>query len=139
MATVYKCPVCIWKSHQERFTARIIDDFDDGIAVGESKKEAVEQLRDYLTHRSKMDEYFWLDPDFDDPEIRQVKVRIVPEYQENGRRFPCKEPIQLKLPCAIGQRSSGLWAAFFPTLDLYFDFYEKNRFSELANQRANST
>ena len=44
MATVYKCPVCIWKSHQERFTARIIDDFDDGIAVGESKKEAIEHI-----------------------------------------------------------------------------------------------
>lgn len=107
--------------------------------MGETKKEAMEQLREYLIYRSKKDDFFWLDPDFDDPEIRQVRVRVVPEYHDNTRRFPCKEPILLKLPCAIGQRSTGLWAACFPTLDLYFDFYDKERFNELANHYAKHT
>ena len=139
MATAYKCPVCLWTSHQGKITARLIDDFEEGIAVGETKKEAMEQLREYLVHRSKKDDFFWLDPDFDEPEIRQVRVRVVPEYHDNTRRFPCKEPILLKLPCAIGQRSTGLWAACFPTLDLYFDFYDKGRFNELANHYAKHT
>lgn len=107
--------------------------------MGETKKEALEQLREYLIYRSKKDDFFWLDPDFDEPEIRQVRVRVVPEYHDNTRRFPCKEPILLKLPCAVGQRSTGLWAACFPTLDLYFDFYDKERFNELANHYAKHT
>ncbi len=139
MATAYKCPVCIWTSHQGKITARLIDDFEEGIAVGETKKEAMEQLREYLVHRSKRDDFFWLDPDFEEPEIRQVRVRVVPEYHDDTRRFPCKEPILLKLPCAVGRRSTGLWAAFFPTLDLYFDFYDKGRFNELANHYAKHT
>ncbi len=139
MATAYKCPVCIWTSHQGKVTARLIDDFEEGIAVGETKKEAMEQLREYLVYRSKKDDFFWLDPDFEEPEIRQVRVRVVPEYHDHTRRFPCKEPILLKLPCAIGRRSTALWAACFPTLDLYFDFYDKSRFNELANHYAKHT
>lgn len=136
MASLYKCPICLWESHQGKFTARLIDDYEEGIAVGNSKRECIEQLREYLVHRSKHDEFFWLDSDFEEAEIRQVKVRIVPEYRDEGRRYPCKEPILLKLPCALGKRSSGLWAACFPTLDLYFDFYDKNQFSDLANHYA---
>lgn len=136
MATLYKCPVCLWESHQGKVTARLIDDYEEGVAVGNSKKECLEQLREYLVHRSKHDEFFWLETDFDEAEIRQVRVRIVPEYRDEGRRYPCKEPILLKLPCAVGKRSSGLWAACFPTLDLYFDFYDKSQFGDLANHYA---
>lgn len=136
MATIYRCPVFLWKSHQGNYSARIIDDTEFGIAVGNSKKEVLEQLRDYLVYRSKMDELFWIESDLAEPEIRQVKVKIVPEYKLESRRFPCQEPIHLKLPCVIGQRRSGLFAACFPTLDLYFDFYSKDQFSELSQHYA---
>ncbi len=132
MATTYQCPVFIWQSHQGKFTARLIDDFEEGIAVGETRKEVLDHLRDYLVHRSRQDDFFWLDPDFAEGTIRQVKVAIVPEYRDGERRFPCREPIHFKLPCAVGRRASGLWAACFPTLDVYFDFFEMARFNELA-------
>jgi len=132
MATSHQCPVFIWQSHQGKFTARLIDDFEEGIAVGESRKEVLDHLRDYLLHRSRQDDFFWLEPDFADGTIRQVKVAIVPEYRDGERRFPCREPIHFKLPCAVGRRTSGLWAACFPTLDVYFDFFEMTRFNELA-------
>lgn len=136
MAKVHKCPIVTWESHQGRFSARLIDDYGEGVAVGSSRKETHDQLREYLTFRSKNDEYFWLDPDFDEPEIRQVKVRITPEYVEGLRRYPCKEPVTLKLPCAVGKRQSGLFAAHFPTLNVYFDFYAIEQFSELAQHYA---
>jgi len=136
MATIYRYPVILWKSHQGKYTGRIIDDTEEGIAVGSNKREALEQLREYLVFRAKNDEFFWSDADFENPEIRQVKVKIVPEYKVESRRFPCKEPIQLKLPCVIGQRSSGLFAAFFPTLDVYFDFYAKEQFNDLSQHYA---
>ncbi|MFT5466726.1 MAG: ATP-dependent Clp protease ATP-binding subunit ClpC [Verrucomicrobiales bacterium] len=136
MARVYKCPVITWESHQEKFTSRLIDDYGEGVSVGSSKKEAQEQLREYLTFRARNDEYFWLDPDFEEPEIRQVKVRVTPEYVEGLRRYPCKEAITLKLPCAVGKRQSGLFAAHFPTLNVYFDFYAIEQFPELAQHYA---
>ncbi|MEM0969144.1 MAG: hypothetical protein AAGJ31_07335, partial [Verrucomicrobiota bacterium] len=85
MATAHKCPVCLWESHQGNYTARIIDDYEEGVAIGGSRKECLDQLREYLVHRSKHDEFFWLDPDFEEGEVRQVKVRIVPEYRDDGR------------------------------------------------------
>ena len=132
MATSYQCPVFLWQSHQGKFTARLIDDFEEGIAVGETRKEVMDHLRDYLLHRSRNDDFFWLEPDFFEGTIRQVKVAIVPEYRDGERRFPCREPLHFKLPCAVGRRTSGLWAACFPTLDVYFDFFEIARFNELA-------
>lgn len=136
MAKVYKCPIITWQSHQDKFTARLIDDYGEGVAVGTSKREAHEQLREYLVYRAKHDEYFWLDPDFDEPEMRQVKVRVTPEYTEGPRRYPCKEPVLLKLPCAVGKRQSGLFAAHFPTLNVYFDFYAIEQFPDLAQHYA---
>jgi ATP-dependent Clp protease ATP-binding subunit ClpC len=136
MATTHHCPVFIWQSHQGKFTARLADDFEEGIAVGDSRREVLDQLREYLLHRSRRDDFFWLDPDFSDATIRQVKVAIVPEYRDGERRFPSGEPIHFKLPCAVGRRASGLWAACFPTLDVYFDFAELSRFNQLARHYA---
>jgi ATP-dependent Clp protease ATP-binding subunit ClpC len=110
----------------------LIDDFVDGTAVGGSRREVLEQLRDYLAYRARKDEFFWLEPDFAEGTIRQVKVAIVPEYRNRERRFPCREPIHFKLPCALGRRESGLWSACFPTLDVSFDFSELARFNQLA-------
>ncbi|WP_156345736.1 hypothetical protein [Verrucomicrobium spinosum] len=77
--------------------------------------------------------------DFLEPTLRTVKVSAVPEYEflvaGNGQRkrtLPCEEPVQLRLPCVVGRRESGLVCALLPTLDVQFELPGGDRIEEMA-------
>ena len=50
------------------------------------------------------------------PQTLTVKVPVRPEYQENGRRYPCDESVTLRVWCVHGRQEQGLLVCVLPTL-----------------------
>lgn len=131
MAKTHRFPIVIWKHQEGSYTARLLDDDNDGIAVAGSRKEALEHLKEYLLHLHKSIDC-QLTHDFLSPKIRKLKVNVFPKYPDKRKTFACREPIKLHLPCITGERESGLLTALLPTIDYSFEFHDKDGFDELA-------
>ena len=135
MAKVAKYQATIWQDHTGTYTACLLDD-SDVIAVSKSRKQALQQIKDYLQYAHKND--FAPEAEFLKPKLTQLKTRVIAEYQENNRTYTSKESIRLVLPCIIGERESGLPTAFIPTIDLSFEYHDEKGFDELATHYVRS-
>jgi ATP-dependent Clp protease ATP-binding subunit ClpC len=130
MAVTYRFPVLVWRDHDGWYTASLLE-WDEPAGIGRSAAHAVEQLEDYLgwCYTEKP----WLSPpDFLDPRLVQFKVQVRPEYQEEGRRYPCAEPVSLRVYCVHGRQEQGLLVCVLPTLGLRFYYYEEGALKTLV-------
>lgn len=133
MATTYRYPAFIWKNHDGLHSGRLLDDDQDGTATARTRNGVMDQLKEYLQFvHTNEDDYYVPDADFLNPELRTVKLRIHPEYRSRKRTYACKEAVELRLPCVVGQRDTGLRCAILPTIDVEFDFNEPESFTKLA-------
>ena len=133
MATTYRYQAVIWKNADGLHAGRLLDDDRDGTATARTRKGVVDQLKGYLQFVHASDgEYYVPVPDFFEPEMRRVKLRIHPEYSDDRRTYACKESVELRLPCAIGKRDTGLYSAVMPTIDVEFNFNDLRSFGKLA-------
>jgi len=133
MATTYRYQAVIWKNEDGLHAGRLLDDDQDGTATARSRKGVVDQLKEYLKFVHASDgEYYIPMPDFFEPEMRKVKVRLHPEYSDDRRTYACKESVELRLPCAVGKRDTGLFTAVMPTIDVEFNFNDLRSFAKLA-------
>ncbi len=137
MAKTHRYPIIIWQDHGGMFTARLLDDDSDGVAVGRTRKSVVDQLKEYLRHMHRRSGYV-LSSDFVQPTLRKVKLTVYPEYQEKKRTYACREAVRLNLPCVTGERQTGLFVAMLPTIGVGFDFHDKATFSKLASHYVRS-
>ncbi|MGJ8655655.1 MAG: AAA family ATPase [Akkermansiaceae bacterium] len=135
MAKVERHQAAIWQDHNGLHTACLLDD-SEVIAVSKSRKQALQQIKDYLQYAHKND--FLPEGDFLKPRLTQLKVKVIAEYQENRRTYASKDSTLLNLPCILGERDSGLPTAFIPTMDLSFEYHDEKGFEELATHYVRS-
>ncbi len=138
MAKTYRYPVFLWHDGRGVHTARLLDDDGDGVAVAGTRKEALEQLREYLDYLQRTRGYA-LTADFRSPQLRAVKVSVYPEYPSKKKTFACREAVRLRLPCVTGERESGLLTAMLPTLDQDFEYHDRDGFDKLAAHYVRAT
>ena len=101
MTTIHRFPVLIWRDAAGQFTARVA--VDDGVAaVGRSRAIARDQLGDYLDWVFRR-ESWRSGPDCHDAELKVVKVAVRAEYRHEKRRYPCHEPVVLRVPCVVSR------------------------------------
>ncbi len=104
-----------------------------GAAVGDTQKDVLKQLKTYVL---ELRESGWYDQaffqDFEQVILRVLTIKVVPEYRVRNRTYPCKTPILLKLPCAVGERATGMHAAVLPTVDVTFEFASDANLEDLA-------
>jgi ATP-dependent Clp protease ATP-binding subunit ClpC len=130
MATTYRFPVLVWKDHEGWYTASLVE-WDEPAGIGRSAGAALEQLRDYLAW-SYAERPWASAPDFLDPELLHFKVPVRPEYEQDGRRYPCDESVTLRLPCVRGRQEHGLLVCALPTLGIRFYYYEADTLVKLV-------
>jgi hypothetical protein len=83
--------------------------------VGRTAAAALEELHDY--HRWRYEDNPWGPvPDFLDPQVLEFRVPVRPEYQEDGRRYPCDEAVVLRVLCVRGRQEQGLLVCVLPTI-----------------------
>jgi ATP-dependent Clp protease ATP-binding subunit ClpC len=130
MAVTHRFPVLVWRSHDNWFTASLLE-WDAPTGVGRSADDAVEQVREYLAWL--VEQRPWLsEPDFLEPQLLQVKVHVRPEYKHDARRYPCDEAVLLRVWCVLGRQEQGLLVCVLPTLGLRFYYYEEQAFRNLV-------
>jgi ATP-dependent Clp protease ATP-binding subunit ClpC len=122
MAVTHRFPVLVWQDHQCTYTARLVDR-DEPAGLGRSANAALGQLEDYLAWRFQQDPSL-PGPDFHAPQLASFKVSVRPEYQVDNRRYPCAEPILLRVWGAHGRQEQGLLVCSLPLLELRFYYHD---------------
>jgi ATP-dependent Clp protease ATP-binding subunit ClpC len=122
MAVTYRFPVLVWKDHAGWYTASLLE-WDEPAGFGHSADVALAQVQEYLDWRYR-DNPWAEKPDFLDPQLIAVKVPVRPEYQVEGRRYPCDESVTLRVWCVHGRQEQGLLVCVLPTLDMRFYYYD---------------
>lgn len=137
--------VYLWKSQGDSaWSGRLLDGTARyGTACGPSAETVLKQLKEYIQALDAADSLSYFSPDFEEPEVRIIKVQAVPEYavamdgdgipgHQRQRTIPCAEPVSMKIPYVVGKRESGLVCAVFPTLDVEFEISGQERLEEMA-------
>jgi ATP-dependent Clp protease ATP-binding subunit ClpC len=129
MARIHRYQLCIIQDSEGIYTVKMLDDLT-AVAVSNSRKEALLQMKEYLHYVAKdnMEPYV----DFSNPRLSFLKVRIFAEYKEEKRTYALRHPILISMPCITGERNTGLHTAVLPTLDLSFDFHDPDTLTELG-------
>jgi ATP-dependent Clp protease ATP-binding subunit ClpC len=130
MATTYRFPVLVWEDPQGWHTASLVE-WEARAGVGRSAKASLEQLEELLEWQYQQDP--WLPgPNFHDPEIVELKISLRPEYETEGRRYPCAETMTLRVVAVIGRQEHGLLVCSLPTLGKRFFYTEPKSLQSLA-------
>jgi ATP-dependent Clp protease ATP-binding subunit ClpC len=128
---IYRYPILIWQDFSGQFTAALVE--ESPAAVGATRREAVDDLRDFLNWRIGEEEDYPL-PDFRDPQLASFKVPVRPEYRENDRIFPSLDAISVTVHCVHGRQKGGLLVAGLPLLGIHFYYSEADSLRELATR-----
>ncbi len=132
MPTNVRYPVLLWRNHAGWYTAAVVErGYPAG--TGFSARDAVGQLEDYLRWLAQQDGDL-PESDFLDPQLVPFHVPLRPEYQEDGRRFPCPEPVGLRVSGVTGRQRHGVLVCALPMLDLRFFYHEASALGSLAQQ-----
>jgi ATP-dependent Clp protease ATP-binding subunit ClpC len=125
-------PVLLWQNHAGWYTAAVIERAYSA-GTGTTARAALEQLEDYLHWLAQQDGDL-PEPDLLDPELATFHVSIRPEYVEDERRYPCPEPITLRVVGVTGKQAHGQRVCVLPTMGLRFFYDEAPDLSSLAQQ-----
>ncbi len=126
-------PVLVWADAAGNFTAQLVEKEDYGppaAAYGVTAQEALLQLKDYLRWSYEKDTI--TAPDFQEAQLITFGVDVRPEYQREGRVYPCGETVRLRVPCVHGRQENGLFVAALPLLGLQFYYYEAKELRALV-------
>jgi ATP-dependent Clp protease ATP-binding subunit ClpC len=129
--STYRFPVLVWEDFAGGVTAKLVEDQEAPAGFGRAKSEALLQLKEYLDWNYQKRP--WLSgPDFNRATLINFRVEVRPEYETEGRIFPCDEAIVLRVPCVQGQSAGGLFVCSLPTLDIKFFFQDPGRLKALV-------
>lgn len=130
MATTFRFPVLVWQDYQGWYTAALLE-WDVRAGVGRSAKAALDQLVELLDWQYQQN-FGLSEPDFLEPEIVEFKIPLRPEYELDGRRYPCQEMMTLRVIGVIGKQEHGLLICSLPTLGKRFYYTEPKSLRALA-------
>jgi ATP-dependent Clp protease ATP-binding subunit ClpC len=88
---------------------------------GGSAIDARDDLKEFLRWTHRKDPSVPV-PDFTDPELRWFTVTVRPEYKGTNRLYPSDTEVPVRVPCVVGVRTSGQFAADLPLLGVRFDY-----------------
>ncbi len=117
----YRIPVLVWEDHEGWHTAAVVE-WDEPPAVAASADAAVEQLRDYLLWACQQGRL--AAPDCVEPRLTFAAVAVRPEYQGDGRTYPCPEAVRLRVPCVQARLANGQLLCALPTLGVRFGCHD---------------
>jgi ATP-dependent Clp protease ATP-binding subunit ClpC len=100
---------------------------------GASPADARDDLREYLRWAHRKDPLL-PPPDFTEPELRWFTVVVRPEYTGNNRLYPSETEVPMRIPCVVGARKSGQFAAELPLLDVRFDYPGRMELQKLVER-----
>ncbi len=101
---------------------------------GASLPDARDDLKEYLRWAYRKDPDLAV-PDFTDPELRWFTVTVRPEYQgTNKRLYPSDAEVSVRVPCVVGTRRSGQFAAELPLLGISFDYPGRMELQKLVER-----
>lgn len=138
----YRVPVLLWQDFEGAFTAAPVEsglaegDMPGGqslAAVDATAGGALEQIKDFLQWQFKQNPWS-TPPDFLDPVLFQFSVSIRPEYEVDGRSYPCDEEIELLVHGVHGHQESGLVICSLPTMSMGFHVYEFKSLRRMAGE-----
>ena len=147
MSRTLRFHVLLWRQpSSDGWSGRLLDELACfGSASADKPATILRELKEYLQAVDSTPNTVLMSPDFNEPEVRVVKVQAVPEYEVKvkesrshssspgrTRTVPCAEPVTLKLPCVVGKRGSGLVCALMPTLDVEFELSDLDKIEEMA-------
>ena len=133
MARIFRIPICSWPCGKNTVTVRVIDDgYDDVIITSKTVKDAVFQIKEHFAYLSKADSWRLFEPDFFEAEVRMLKFSLLPEYNHERRRFPCRAPIRFRMPCIVGKRENKSPVACLPSLGVFFDYHREDSYEKLG-------
>lgn len=103
------------------------------VGFGASLPDARDDLKEYLCwwHRKDPDAAA---PDFTEPELRWLAVVVRPEYKGLNRLYPSDAEVNVRVPCVVGARKSGQFAAELPLLGIRFDYPGRMEFQKLVER-----
>lgn len=130
MAVTHRYPLLVWRDHEGFHTASLLE-WDEPAGLARSAGDAVAQVQEFLVWRQEQGS-FLPKPDFLEPRLQQFQVHVRPEYQENGRRYPCDEALPLRLWCVTARQEHGLLVCVLPTIGLRFYYYEEQSLRPLV-------
>lgn len=105
----------------------------DATGFGASPSDAREDLKEYLRWAHRKDPALPV-PDFTDPELRWFTVTVRPEYTGNNRLYPSDAQVPVRVPCVVGTRKSGQFAAELPLLGIRFDYPGRMELQKLVER-----
>ena len=107
----------------------------DGGATGfgASANDARDDLKEYLRWAHRKDAGLPV-PDFAEPELRWFTVTVRPEYKAKDRFYPSDAEVPVRVPCVVGTRTSGQFAADLPLLGVRFDYPGRMELQKLVER-----
>ena len=133
----HSVPILLWQDHQGRFAGVPIEtDLADIhlAAIDDSMRGVLGQIKNALGWWYKEQPHARA-PDFLDPELIRLPVRIRPEFREADRRYPCDDVITLRVPCVQGRQENGLRVCSVPMLSILVYVYGNDDLNRLVSER----
>jgi ATP-dependent Clp protease ATP-binding subunit ClpC len=103
------------------------------VGFGASLPDARDDLKEYLRWLHRKDPNAAV-PDFAEPELRWFNVVVRPEYKGLNRLYPSDAEVSVRVPCVVGARRSGQFAAELPLLGIRFDYPGRMELSKLVER-----
>lgn len=145
----YRYPVLIWQDFANFFTARLLGDEDSFFPVagfGETKDEALKQLKEYLNWAFENQDWRFA-PDYKEPKLIEFRVDIRTQYSQETvhqhnrkvRVYPSEETFPLRVACVYWQQESGTYFCTLPLLNIEFYYYEPKTLRSLVTMYVQET
>lgn len=126
---VYRFPVLVWRDEAGGFTAALAE-AETVAGYGETAKEALSQVREFLSWLYKMEP--WRDgPTHVEAKLIETKVKVRPEYLVGHKVYPYDRSLTLRVACVDCDHVSGLRSATLPRLGIQF-YYSQGRLKDLV-------
>ena len=130
----YPVPVLIWKNPGGFLTGSLVE-FSDHAAVGLTKRQVLEQLRQLLEWRYQQEPQK-PPPSLRDPELQRYRIPVHPVYRDvrNRRLAPIPDSVDIWVWCVLAHERSSQAIASLPALNLRIELTSPKKAQRMVTQ-----